>query len=295
MEAKKVEKNNKLWLKILWIFLLADFLIWIAVFQIFHRGKLYVEFFDVGQGDAALIVVPTGQEILIDGGPNSLILERLGKALPFWDRDIDLVILTHPDHDHIAGLLDVLKNYHVKNILWTCVDKDGYEFREWQRLISEEKAEIFCVESGQVVKFDSNQNHNLQVLYPYNSLSGNFVKDANDTSIVLKLNFEERSFLFAGDILEDVEEKLAAETDLKSDVLKFPHHGSQYSASESFVAKIMPAAAVISLGKNNRYNHPSVAALELLEKYGIKIFRTDLNGNVVFETDGRALILRPAD
>lgn len=287
MEKESVKDRKRL--KILKIaagvLLLGNILVWAAVFDISRRDVLEVDFFDVGQGDAALIIAPGGKEALIDGGPGPAVLEGLGKALPFWDRSIELVILTHPDHDHLAGLLEVLKNYEVKNILWSGVPKSGAEFDEWEKLIVEERANIVKAEAGQIISLDKKGRSNIEIIH-----SGGDPGDVNNTSVVAKLSYGERSFLFCGDIGREVEEKLAAgNSDLRADVLKIPHHGSKTSASEIFLSKVNPAAAVISVGQGNSYGHPGSAILELSDKYDIKIFRTDTDGDIFFATDGNKL------
>ena len=123
----------------------------IVVFDLSKVQFLEVNFFDVGQGDAIFITSPKGHQILIDGGPGSAILEKLAKEMPFWDRTIDLVILTHPERDHMNGLLEVLKNYQVENILWTGVVRDTQEFKEWARATAEEKANIVIAQNGQKI------------------------------------------------------------------------------------------------------------------------------------------------
>ncbi|MDP3763597.1 MAG: MBL fold metallo-hydrolase, partial [bacterium] len=133
---------------ILGILVGLNLLAWLAVWELGSGTGLEVTFFDVGQGDAVFIETPQGQQILIDGGPSSVILEKLGKEMPFWDRTIDLIILTHPERDHLAGLLEVLKSYKVENILWTGVVRDTAEYKEWQKLIQEEGAKIFIAKAG---------------------------------------------------------------------------------------------------------------------------------------------------
>ena len=111
---------------------------WAVVCDLSQPQLLEVTFFDVGQGDSIFIETPQGHQILIDGGPDTTVLEKLGKEMPFWDRTIDLIILTHPEHDHMSGLIEVLKRYKVENILWTGIIRDTAEYEEWQRLIKED-------------------------------------------------------------------------------------------------------------------------------------------------------------
>lgn len=259
---------------------------------------LEVIFFDVGQGDAAFIETPERQQILIDGGPNGqVILEKLGEEMPFWDRTIDLVVLTHPEKDHMAGLIEVLKKYKIENILWTGVVRDTAEYKEWVKLIKEEGANIVIARAGMRIlggstslqiwgrsDLDSSRTL-LELLYPFESLEGKAMKDSNDTSIVAKLVFGETSFLFTGDATKSVERQLLHQVEqLNSDVLKVGHHGSKTSTSREFVEAVSPEIAVISAGKNNSYGHPHQEVLDNLA--GARIMRTDLEGGIKLKSDG---------
>lgn len=244
-------------------------LAWIGVWQL-HQVGLEVTFFDVGQGDAAFIETPQNQQILIDGGPDDKVLEKLGKEMPFWDRTLDLVVLTHPDFDHLAGLIEVLKRYQVENILWTGIVCDTGLCQEWQKLIKEEGANVYIAKAGLRIS-------DLEVLFPFESLEGKKASNNNDTSIVLRLASNKKSFLFAGDISQSIEKKL---TNVDSDVLKIGHHGSKYSSSKEFIKAVSPEVAVISVGKDNKYGHPHQETLDTLNEYGISILRTDINSDI---------------
>jgi len=237
-----------------------------------------VDFFDVGQGDAIFIETPQRYQILIDGGPDNVVLEKLGERMLFWDRTIDLVILTHPEYDHMAGLIEVLKTYEVKNILWTGIVRDTAEYGEWKRLIGEEDARLIIAQKSLRIHLD---NSYIDVLAPFENLEGQEMKDSNNTSIVTRLVFGEKSFLFAGDIEKSMEKKLIESgAEIDSDVLKVAHHGSKTSSIPEFVEKVSPEVAVISVGKENKYGHPHEETLDTLGKYGIDILRTDLNGDI---------------
>lgn len=250
-------------------------------------GGLEVTFFDVGQGDAAFVETSERVQILIDGGPNSAILEKLGNEMPFWDRTIDLVILTHPEKDHMAGLIEVLKSYKVENILWTGVVRNTAEYKEWQKLIKEEGANIFIAQAGQRIL---GGRSDLDVLFPFESLEGKEMKDSNDSSIIARLVFDKTSFLFTGDSTKSVEKELLLDLvkqQLDADVLKVGHHGSKTSTSKEFIGAVSPEIAVISAGRNNRYGHPHQEVLDNLA--GVAILRTDLDGNIKLKSDGVSL------
>jgi len=272
-------KRNPVFI-ILGILLGLNILAWAAVWSLRPQG-LEVTFFDVGQGDAAFIETPQNQQILIDGGPTSIILEKLGREMPFWDRTIDLIILTHPEHDHMAGLIEVLKRYQVGNILWTGVVRDTAEYQEWQKLIKEEGAKIYIAQAGQQIEGGPTS---INILYPLESLEGQESKDSNNTSIVARLVFGENSFLFTGDAPQSVEKKLL-ETAIDSDILKIGHHGSKTSSAQDFIGVVSPEVTVISAGKDNKYGHPAPEVLQNLS--GVKILRTDLDGDIKIISDGK--------
>ncbi|MCK4473806.1 MBL fold metallo-hydrolase [Candidatus Parcubacteria bacterium] len=251
---------------------------WFAVYDLSKTKFLQVNFFDIGQGDAIFIETPQNHQILIDGGPSSVILEKLNNEMPFWDRSIDLIILTHPEHDHIAGLLAVLKRYKVENILWTGVKRDTSEYNKWLELIENEGAEIFIAQAGQKIIAGKAI---FNVLYPFENLNEQEIKNINNTSIILRLVLGETSFLFTGDAFKSVERKLKDKgINLNSDVLKVGHHGSKTSSAEEFIKEVLPKTAVIQCGKDNRYGHPHQETLDILEKFNIKILRTDKHGDI---------------
>ena len=273
---------------ILSLLLALNILAWIVVFDLSKIQPLEVVFFDVGQGDSIFIETPKKQQILIDGGPGSAILEKLGTEMPFYDNTLDLIILTHPEKDHLTGLISVLKRYKVENILWTGIIRDTLEFKEWERKILDEKANIKIAKSGQRILWESDSHSFMEILYPSENLVGQEFEDSNETSIVSRLVFGENSFLFTGDIRKSEEKVLLEQrANLDSDILKVSHHGSKTSNSKEFVEKVSPEIAVISLGKENSYGHPHQEVLDILEDYGIKILRTDQNGDIKIISDGK--------
>jgi len=275
---------------ILGILFLLNVLAWVGVWQISQNKLLEVDFFDVGQGDAILLVTPQGHQILIDGGPDSTILEKLADDFPFWDNDIDLIVLTHPERDHMRGLIEVLNRYRVENILWTGIIRKTGDFKKWQKAIEKEGAEIKTAESGQKIIWSSDPNKFIEVLYPPENLAGQEIENSNDTSIVLHLFFDDISFLFTGDISEKAEKKLIENgSDIGSNVLKVAHHGSKYSTSGSFLKEVLPDLAVIQVGKDNPYGHPAQDVLNRLEKYDVRVLRTDQNGDIKIISDGAVL------
>lgn len=284
-----ISKSKNFTFLILGLLIFFNILAWLAVYDLSKPHFLEVNFFDVGQGDAIFIETPKRHQILIDGGPDSTILEKLGKEMPFYDKSLDLIILTHPEHDHMAGLIEVLKRYKVENILWTGVLRDTAEYKEWQKLIAEEEAEIKIAEAPQNI---STRTVLVEVLYPFESFEGQEVKNTNNTSIITRLVFGEISFLFTGDAYKSIERKLIEnEIDIDSGILKVGHHGSKTSTSEEFLKQVSPEIAIIQVGEN-RYGHPHQETLEALAKYDIKVLRTDLNGDIKIFSDGENLKLK---
>ena len=256
----------------------ANVLAWSIAFN--GSQALEVVFFDVGQGDAIFIEDPYGHQILIDGGPDMAVVNKLAQEMPLGDKTIDLMILTHPDHDHINGLIEVLKQYQVDNILWTGLTRETAEFKKWHELVEEEGAQVIIAKAGQRLLFAPDIS--LEILYPKEDLAGQDPKNINNTSIVARLVFEGSSFLFTGDIYQSVEKEIAVRTD----ILKISHHGSKTSSAEEFIQEVAPKIAVISVGQDNPYGHPHQTVLAVLEKFAISVLRTDQDGDIKIISNG---------
>jgi competence protein ComEC len=285
----KFQENKKSFLAVLGILFFLNVFAWIGVYYLSRQQLLAVDFLAVGQGDSVFIETPKGQQVLIDGGPDDTVLEKLATAMPFYDRTIDLVVLTHPEKDHLFGLLGVLKKYKIKNILWTGIVRETAEWQEWSRLVKEEGAKIEIAQAGERAVLQENPLIYLDVLSPYKSLDGQKIAESNDTSIVNRLVFKNSSFLFMGDATIKTENNLIAKNVLlDSDVLKIGHHGSKTSTSENFVKSVSPETAVIEVGENN-YGHPTPEVLAILKKFGIQTLRTDKDGDIIIFSDGKNL------
>lgn len=283
-------KRKKILLWAVLVLVFANLFVWAVVSYRGTNGKLQVTFFDVGQGDSAFIQTPKGEQILIDGGPDASVLEKLGIVMPFWDRDIDMLVLSHPERDHVAGLFYVLRNYNVRAVVWSQIDSGTAECEEWESLVKAENAQVIKAASGTKIGLDNNPADYIEILSPPANTAAP-KSSQNEVSVVARLVWGQRSFLFTGDASTKEETSLEGQADIRSDVLKVSHHGSKYSTDAAFLASVMPAAAVISVGRGNTYGHPTPEVLELLKNYGITVDRTDLNGDVTFETDGTSLFL----
>ncbi|MBI4092302.1 MAG: MBL fold metallo-hydrolase [Candidatus Kerfeldbacteria bacterium] len=241
---------------------------------------------DVGQGDAILIRTPNGEDVLIDGGPDSRVVERLSANLPASDRTIELVVSTHADLDHVGGLADVAGHYRIDRVLETGVRSGSGADRRWVEAMKQQKTEVTTVRAGTTFVIDGTR---FDVLWPQTEADLE-VKKRNNTSVVLELTYGSTSFLFTGDIESEVEERLVASGTLPDvDVLKVPHHGSISSSSQEFIEAVKPEYAVISVGKNNKFGHPHPVVVRRLEQRGVKIWRTDEDGDVVISSDGKSI------
>jgi beta-lactamase superfamily II metal-dependent hydrolase len=237
--------------KIFLISAAATVIFGLCLFLFFYHPKklLEVDFLNVGQGDAELIKTPYGQNILIDGGPDNKVLSELGRNLPFLSRRIDLVIDTHPHDDHVMGLIFVLKKYHVARILMTEAPSGAPPFQEFLKTISLNKTPVI-IEDGQE-KITLGPNLILEILSPGKNEIG---ADLNEDSIVAKLIYKNKCFLFTGDAGVKTESELLGEKiNLKSDVLKVGHHGSETASSLEFLQAVAPEFAVIEDGANNQF------------------------------------------
>ncbi len=271
-----------------------------------RAGILTVAFLDVGQGDAIFIEAPNGNQMLVDGGIGRGVLRELGKAMPFYDKSIDVVVATHPDADHIGGLNDVLGRYKVDLFMESGVISDTSFYKELEsRILNlESKGRIKKMEarSGMIVDFGGGVF--FEILYPIYDTEG---MESNSASIVGRLVYGENSFMLTGDSPKNIEEYLVSlecrgqplmcpgpkglPSALKSNVLKAGHHGSKTSTSEAFVGAVAPEYAVISAGKDNRYGHPHQEVLDTLEKFNVQVLNTADLGRIIFKSDGNKINL----
>jgi competence protein ComEC len=256
--------------------------------QIPAEQRLEIDYLDVGQGDAILIKTPYNQKILIDGGPDNSVLNELGANLPFFDNQIDIMILTHPHSDHVVGLVEILKRYQVNEVYYTGAVHTTDDYLAWLKEIKEQAIPLKIVKEP----FDLTLGDNLKLefLYPTKDFTNQHVSELNDTSIVTRLVYKNKKFLFTGDAGVEVEsELLASNGDLTADVLKIGHHGSSSASSEDFLTAVKPTTAIISCGLDNDFGHPHLSVIRRLERLGIDILRTDQSGTIKLFSDGEKI------
>ncbi len=259
--------------------------------------NLHISFLDVGQGDAILISKGS-QQILIDGGPSPQVITLgLGNKMPFWDRTIDLVILTHPSADHVTGLVEVLNRYKVKQVLYPNLDYDSLIYSEWLRVIEEKDIKCTIAQAGQQIDLGGVL---IEVLNPPQLLLTGTESDIDNNGMVLRISMDNISFLLTADIMWQAEfDLISRRANLTSTVLKVAHHGSDTSTTAEFLAVVNPQLAVISVGlvgKDNPYGHPAPEVMaRLKEKLGSEnIYQTydsetDEHHTIEFITDGKRL------
>lgn len=271
----------------------------VAVFLFFYnhdsvREKtLTVAFLDVGQGDAIFIQAPNGVQMLIDGGPDATVLRELGTVMPFYDRSIDIIVATHPDQDHIGGLVDVVQNFSVDHIIQSGVMGDTSTAQRLHSLVTENISDQHIATRGMRVHLDQTRGIYLDILHPAYDVSR--IRDTNDASVTARLIYGETEFLFTGDIPERIEKELITKgsvQDLQSDVLKLGHHGSKTSSSLKFLESVQSEVAVVSAGCDNRYGHPHKDVTSRVEKLGISMVDTCSRGTIVMESDGEVVVIQ---
>ncbi len=267
--------------KIVAIILASLLVLLIYLFFQLNDWRFHIYFFDVGQGDSILIKTPENHQILIDGGSGNSVLRGLASVMPFFDKSLDMVVLTHPHADHVQGLVEVLKKYDVGEILITGVTFEDSNYEEFLDVILEKKIPVFLANSEDDFLFG---DVFFDVLYPFKQMPFEEVKNLNNSSVVIKVSHKNHLILLTGDLEKDKEaELLKSGYDLKSYILKAGHHGSKSASSPEFLNEVEPEIVVISCGKNNSYGHPHEEALKNFSDVNVeKIYRTDMDGMVEF-------------
>lgn len=250
-----------------------------------EANAMTASFIDVGQGDCELISFPDGSCMLIDCGE-----ERYADSVEQRLRQdgytrIDTLIVTHPHTDHMGGMSRIISDFDIGEIYMPRVISNTEAYKELLEVIDDKGMTINTARAGEKITFSEDITG--EFLAP---VSDSY-EDMNNYSAVLKLTYNEVSFLFTGDAEKLSEDEMLDNyySELDADVLKVGHHGSRYSSSEGFLEAVSPQYAVIECGENNKYGHPHNETLLRLEDCGAVIYRTDLNGDISFVTDGTAI------
>ena len=269
--------------------IILDIFILSFVISFYTPHKLKVVFMDVGQGDAIFVETPSRKQFIIDSGYNNIVLSKISSELSIFDKSLDAVFVTHPDSDHIGGMPEILQRYSVQRYFDSGVISDSALYSTVNNILAYQKISTSTLSSSDIVDFGDGVF--LEVLWPETGL---FEKDGdtNKGSLVAKITYGDTSFLLEGDAPQSVEKILIFKNgkELDSDVLKVGHHGSKTSSLDSFVAAVSPAFSIISAGKNNKFGHPNIEALDILNNVKTKILETFVSGNITFESDGNTVI-----
>jgi competence protein ComEC len=258
--------------------------IWSIALRSDRHGLLRVSFLDIGQGDSIYIESPTGTQVLIDGGPDATVVKRLSQVMPWWDRSIDLVIGTHPDADHIGGLIDVFSRYQVGTVLQSSVLGSTQTWNTFEKTAKVETKNFFDAQRGEVIQLGGGAY--LEVLSPDRSVPN---LETNTGCVVTRLVYGKTSFMLSCDAPQAVEDYLV-ELDgprLKSDVMKPGHHGSKTATSPLWVGYVDPQVAVYSRGCNNKYGFPHAQTIATLKAFDVPTDDTCKEGTVTFVSDGQ--------
>ncbi len=250
-------------------------------------GLTHVFILDVGQGDSIFIVGPSGQQVLIDGGPDLSALSAIARRMSFFDRTIDVAILTHPHLDHVYAFPELLTRMNVRATVMTGVAVGLAQYKDMLTILKEQQMPVIIADPTHDI--DLGDGLVLDILWPPPVYAGNTTeKDINDTSVVAMLRYGEDSILLTGDMEEAEEnELLASGADLHATILKAGHHGSRTSTSTGLLLAVDPEIAVISAGSGNTFGHPHLSTLNRLEYFGIEVRRTDLEGTIEIVLDGK--------
>ena len=253
-------------------------------------GDMGVHFLDVGQGDSILIVMPSGETMLIDASTS----DRGDEILEYIDsigiKKLNYFVMTHPHSDHIGGAKKILEGIPITNVIMPDVEHDTSTFEKIVTFLLNSDINVIMPKPNDQFELGSAR---LTVLGPTKEY-----KDLNNASLVIRLDYGETSFMFTGDAEYEAEEDMLSyhsASKFKADVLKLGHHGSSTSSCKAFLDAVSPRYAVVSCGKDNEYGHPHTETVNELNKRGINYFRTDKVGNIVFSSDGKTVeVIRPA-
>jgi len=250
-----------------------------------ESNKMIVHYIDVGQGDSILIQV-NNKNLLIDAGPKSDKKKLLNYLSNLHLEKLDYVIATHPHEDHIGNMSDVIDDYNVLAFYAPKVQSTTKTFEQMVESLKSKNLKINVIKKG-TDSINLGENTKVTIFSP----TKDYYEDLNNYSPVIKIEYGKTSFLFTGDAQKEVEKEILANNeDISADILKVGHHGSSTSTTKDFLNKVNPSIGVISLGKDNTYNHPNDGTINRLNQNKVTIYRTDKNGTVILSSDGSKII-----
>lgn len=284
-KIRKIDRF-KFGLMIFFVILLFTISIYVSLWSMGSGEEMIVSMLNIGQGDAIYIKAPNGKELIIDGGPDQKLLSELGSIMPFFDKKIDMIIVTNPDKDHYAGFIDLMDKYQVDQLVEPGTISSTPTYHAFKEKVKEKGLIETIAGRGMKIVLDKKKNVYLDILFPDQD-----VKDfsTNDGSLVAKLVYGNTSVMFQGDSPQKIENYLIntyGKEELKADILKAGHHGSRTSTGKSYVEAVSPKWVLISCGQNNRYGHPHKETLDTLASEGVEILRTDIEGRITLVSDG---------
>ncbi len=281
-------KNYLKWYVLSFLIFLS-LLFWSVIIHENRNGILTVAFLNIGQGSATFIESPTGVQVIIDGGPNKTLMREISSVLPWYDKHIDMLIVTNPDKDHYEGFIPILDRFTVDVFMESGTITKVEAFAILKQKISKKKIPDIVARRGQVI--DIGGGAYIEILFPDRDVSG---LSSNKGSIVARLVYGDTSLLFQGDSPKAMENYLVSlgKEILDSDMIGVGHHGSKTSSGEEYIKAVSPKYAIISSGKGNSYGHPHQETLDTLNKNKVQILRTDEIGRITFQSDGKEFVLK---
>lgn len=274
---------------ILFALSVCSVIVWSVVVHEQRNGVLSVSFLDIGQGNATFIESPTGTQVIIDGGPNKNLMREVPSVIPWYDRNIDMLIVSHPDKDHYEGFISLLDRYSVDVFMEPGISDTSGEYNFLKQKIISNKIPVVLARRGQII--DIGGGAYIEILFPDRDVFG---LETNNASIVSRLVYGDTSLIIQGDSPQVIENYLVGldKDILDSDIIEVGHHGSKTSSSEMYIEAVSPQYAVISVGKDNTYGHPNKETLDVLNKNKVEILRTDELGRITFKSDGDDFVLK---
>ena len=264
--------------KAIFITLIFSFFVCSFIFlNNYYDQRTKIVFCNVGQGDAAYIRINNETDVLIDAGPDKSVLSCLGKYMPFWDRKIEMAFLSHPNNDHYNGYFFIADRYKIDRFITVNTAIMSKSYKKLLKILSNKRIPVLFKTSGDKILVNNGQ---FKLYWPPKDFNSS---NDNDFSSVILFELRGIRLLFTGDASPFVMSRLSHGSIDKIDILKIPHHGSKNGLTKKFLDLADPEVAVISVGKNNSYGHPSNIVLDMLKAKNINIRRTDEEGDIVFK------------